>query len=149
MANATEKISLLCTCGRMRRAARLASRMYDERLKAAGLNVGQWAVLSWLKPSDGYSMGELAEALAMDRTTLTRNLKPLQRDALVESERGSDRRTSVIRITAKGVAAWERALPFWKKAQTELASLMGSDMQTQLHTSLDHAIVEMERHARG
>lgn len=133
-----------CTCDRLRKAGRLSSRIYDRELQPVGLNIGQWSLLSRLKVSGGTTIGALAEALAMDRTTLTRNLKPLQRDGLVELGQGEDRRTSIVRLTKKGTTLWFSALPLWEKAQDEMRRLIGIKAQLALNRILDETIATME-----
>ena len=72
-------------------------------------------------------MGQLAEALGMDRTTLTRNLRALQRDGLVEDQPDGDGRRRRVAITARGVVALEEALPLWEQAQKQVVAVLGSD----------------------
>ncbi len=114
-----------CTCFGLRKAARAVTQMYDQALKPAGLRTTQFSLLSVAEGSGPQGIGELAELLMMDRTTLTRNLKPLLDRGLLESVEGADRRRRPIAITAKGRAALARALPHWREAQARMAGSLG------------------------
>lgn len=106
-----------CVCFTLRKAARAVTQMYDEALRPTGLRATQFSVLAALADAGGATMTELADALVMDRTTLTRNLKPLIERRLVETVRDADRRRRPVAVTATGRAALRRALPLWRKAQ--------------------------------
>ncbi|HSX63307.1 MAG TPA: MarR family transcriptional regulator, partial [Pseudoxanthomonas sp.] len=87
-----------CTCFHLRRASRLTTQLYDHELAAVGLSLNQYSILrrSERQPR---RLGELADELGMDRTTLTRNLKPLLQAALLQQTRGEDARQRLIGIT--------------------------------------------------
>src|SRR5690606_24493942 len=87
-----------CTCFRLRRAARQVSQLYDHALAGAGLTVNQYSLLRHARTPQ--SLGELAASLGMDRTTLTRNLRPLLRDGLLAEVRDEDPRRRVVALTA-------------------------------------------------
>src|SRR5262245_65156445 len=107
-----------CTCLRLRKAARRVSQIYDQHLEPFGLTVTQYGVLGHLATFDGISIGELAEKLVMDPTTLTRNLRPLQRQGFVAIKPDRrDRRTRALSLTVPGRKAFERAKPGWVRAQ--------------------------------
>src|SRR5947209_8645628 len=114
-----------CTVYRLRLAARRASRLYDRHLAPAGIGVAQFALLRVLEIHNGSSVTALALALEMDRTTLTRNLRPLVRAGLVELMNGSDRRSRAIEITSEGRDRLAMAHPLWQQAQGELRDSLG------------------------
>lgn len=114
-----------CTCFGLRKAARAVTQMYDQALKPAGLRATQFSLLVAAERSGPRGIGELAELLVMDRTTLTRNLKPLLDRGLLKSVEGADRRRRPVAITAKGRAALARALPHWREAQVRMAGSLG------------------------
>jgi DNA-binding MarR family transcriptional regulator len=132
--------SLGCTCFRLRRASRRVTQYYDRFLEPSGLKVTQYSLLSSIRAHDQISITELAEALGMDRTTLTRNLKPLLDQGLVSVSEGADRRTRAIQITPEGEAAYRRAVPHWRAAQAKLVELLGHDHVADLHRLIDQTV---------
>lgn len=116
-----------CACANLRKTARLVTQAYDDALKETGLHCSQFTLLATLAQIGPSGMGQLAEALGMDRTTLTRNLQALQRDGLVEDQPDSDKRRRQVAITTQGVAALEAALPLWQQAQKRVVMVLGSD----------------------
>ena len=116
----------VCACRKMRVASRKITRMYDESLRPAGIKA---------------TLTELAETLGMERTTLSRNLGPLERDGLVEVSAEGYRRTRSANITNKGVAAMEKALPLWRSAQKSLKRRLGDETWGRIQTEL----TEVER----
>lgn len=114
-----------CACINLRTAARAMTRLYDELLAPSGVRITQLATLAAVAFHGPFTMKELARALVMDRTTLTSDLKPLERQGLIEIAPGPDRRTRVIRITAQGRAAIEQAMPLWRQAQDRIGGGLG------------------------
>ena len=114
-----------CTCAQLRKAARVVTQDYDEALAPAGLRTTQFTVLATLARRGEVPLTRLAEALVMDRTTLTRNLKPLVRDQLVRIEAAADQRVRRVSLTGRGRAALDRALPLWHAAQSRLVGRLG------------------------
>jgi DNA-binding MarR family transcriptional regulator len=114
-----------CLCLHVRRAARALARRYDEALRPSGLTNGQFSLLMSLNRPAPPAMGDVASLLAMDRTTLTANLKPLQRRGLVEvmADR-ADKRSRRLALTEAGRTVLAAAVPIWKRAQTENESLV-------------------------
>lgn len=102
----------------LQRAARRVSRTYDEALRPAGLTNGQFSLMTMLSRPDPPTIGALAAGLAMDRTTLTALLKPLDRRGLVRVTRGeTDRRERRLELTAEGQRVLEQAYPLWRRVQ--------------------------------
>ncbi len=114
-----------CTCFGLRKAARAVTQRYDQALKPTGLRTTQLSLLAVTDRVGPRGMAELAEQLVMDRTTLTRNLKPLLGQGFLERVAGADRRRRPIAITAKGRAALAQALPYWREAQMRMAGSLG------------------------
>lgn len=111
-----------CTCTTLRRLARLATLAYDETLKPTGLRVTQLAVLRTLRQFGPLSVTRLAAEAGLDRSTMGRNLDPLERMGLVRIEVGkSDQRERVAHLTPDGDEAVAAALPYWDAAQSEIA----------------------------
>ena len=114
-----------CTCLSLRKAARAVTQMYDEALRPSGLRATQLSLLFSVEHGGPCGITELAKMLVMDRTTLTRNLKPLLDQKLLEVINGPDRRRRPIAITTKGRSVLVRALPLWQEVQTRLAFGLG------------------------
>jgi DNA-binding MarR family transcriptional regulator len=106
-----------CLCTAIRRASRAITHHYDETLRDTGLRNTQFTLLATLVQTGPMAMTPLAAFLSLERTTLTRNLKSLLRDGLVELRAAKDGRVRKIAITAKGEAKARGAFPLWKKAQ--------------------------------
>lgn len=103
-----------CLCLHAQRAARVLARRFDVALRPVGLTNGQFSLLMSLNRPAPAGLGGVAELLAMDRTTLTANLKPLERRGLVATETDpKDRRARLLRLTPAGLALLAEALPIW------------------------------------
>jgi DNA-binding MarR family transcriptional regulator len=121
-------------------ATRRATRLYDAFLAPVGIGVAQFGVLNAAIAADGRTVTELAKALDMDRSTLTRNLGPLVRTGHLKIERGTDRRSRSIRITSEGRATLARAWPLWRAAQKMIQEHLGHVTTERLHDLLAAAI---------
>lgn len=115
-----------CVCVNLRRAARAMTELYDEALAAAGVKVTQFSLLRAVERNEPAPINVLSEELELDRTTLARNLAPLQRDGLLELAPGADRRVTEVRLTRKGRAAVAKALPLWRATQERIAGSFAS-----------------------
>ena len=114
-----------CACFNVRKAARVITQNFDEIMQPSGLRATQFTILVMIASSDAATMSELADKLVMDRTTLTRNLKPLQEQGLIKDVSGADRRTRSINLTGKGRGMLLKTLPLWKKAQARMTRYLG------------------------
>ena len=114
-----------CACGRLRRAARALTQLYDDAMAPAGLRVTQFSLLRTLANEGPRRITELADRQLLDRTALSRNLDPLIEKGLVAVAPGRDARTREVALTAKGTAALRRAEPYWKEAQADVAARIG------------------------
>jgi DNA-binding MarR family transcriptional regulator len=116
-----------CLCLAAQRAARTLARRFDEALQPAGLTSGQFSLMMSLNQPRPPSMGAIAALLAMDRTTLTANLKPLERRGLVTTAVDpEDRRGRLVSLTQAGRAALRCALPIWRRAHGEIDRLLSA-----------------------
>jgi DNA-binding MarR family transcriptional regulator len=110
-------------------------------LEPAGLTLTQFSLLAHLYAGEGLSVGDLAEALVTDPTTLTRNLKPLIERQLVKVHQDKeDRRRRAIVLTPAGRGLLPIAYPLWRKAQAHVAHLLGKNETVQLNKALDHSL---------
>src|SRR5215469_10460229 len=141
---ATCHVRETCLCVRVQRAARALARYFDDALRPVGLTHGQYSLLVGLNQAEPPVMSEVASALAMDRTTLTANLKPLARRGLVRiAVDAKDKRSRRLIITTKGRATLKAAFPIWKAAHGGLDSAVGVTRVGRLRADL-RAIAEME-----
>ncbi|WP_449394157.1 MarR family winged helix-turn-helix transcriptional regulator [Devosia riboflavina] len=121
-----------------RKAARALTRRADHQLRSVGITAAQFNILGTLSTESAASITEMANFLAVDRTTLSRNLAVLERRKLLTTGPGDLARMRRITLTPDGRKAFEAALPIWKGAQQELRSLLSDpDFQTTL-TGLRH-----------
>ncbi|MCF7751091.1 MarR family winged helix-turn-helix transcriptional regulator [Bacillus subtilis subsp. subtilis] len=130
-----------CTCFRLRRASRQLSQLYDSHLAPLGLSLNAYSILR--RAPQPRQLGDLADALGMDRTTLTRNLKPLLQAGWLDQQRGDDARQRLIVITPAGKAVLRRARPLWQRAQDQVEAAFGAAPTARLNAlldQLDHAL---------
>jgi DNA-binding MarR family transcriptional regulator len=130
-----------CTCMRLRKATRRVSQIYDRHLEPSGLTITQYGLLAYLMAVTETTIGALAEKLAMDPTTLTRNLRPLIRQGLVVLQPDRrDRRVRCVSLTDKGREVFMGAKPLWRAAQNQINATIGDIETSSLHAQLDHAL---------
>jgi DNA-binding MarR family transcriptional regulator len=126
-----------CACLALRQAARRVTQLYDQHLAGIGLRVTQFSMLAKLARSGPFSIQDFAAAMVMDRTTLTRNLKPLERDGLVATRVDpKDRRGRLVTVTPAGRARLDQAVAAWGEAQTAFEHGYGLEEAKVLHRML-------------
>lgn len=125
-----------CVSYRLRRAARVTAKRFDDALRPAGLRNTQFTLLAALRNLGATNIGALGCELATDSTTLTRNLDVLSRRGLVEDIPMEDGRVRAIRLTVDGNSIFEKALPLWRGAQAELVDVLTVDRWTQMLSEL-------------
>jgi DNA-binding MarR family transcriptional regulator len=132
-----------CLCFRARRVSRLITRMYDEELRPLGIHATQLTLLNaitLLEDTRGATVARLAGVLAMDQTTLSRNLRPLEARGLVGVARlPDDRRVRVLRLTPAGAEMVAAALPLWERAHARLVAALGPAAAAELRERFDGA----------
>lgn len=129
-------ISKQCAALHTRMAARSITRAYDEALRPVNIKITQFSLLVAISLGAPRAISQLAEQLAMDRTTLTRNLTLLEKRGLVEVGAEGFRRSRAIRITPAGEDLLERATPLWEKTQRKLEQDLGNDNWQQAQSLL-------------
>jgi DNA-binding MarR family transcriptional regulator len=134
--------TLGCTCFKLRKATRAMSRLYDHHMAAVGLKTTQYSLLANVARK-AMPVAELAERLGADRTTMTRNLKPLIDAGWVTLEQGADSRQRIATITAAGRVKVDEAVQAWHGAQLELEKLLGRDAVRALHQQLDSTMSQL------
>jgi DNA-binding MarR family transcriptional regulator len=131
-----------CNCLAIRQAARHVTQFYDQLFAPVGLRATQYAILSRLKRGGPMTINALAAALVMDRTTLGRNILPLQRDGLIEVVSSpADRRRRELRLTAKGTEKQHQGSERWAVAQERFDEVFGSDRAAALRGLLSEVVV--------
>jgi len=128
-----------CACLQFRRTSRAVSALYDHFLSSASLTVTQYALLVSIARAQAISRTVLAAKLGMERTTLTRNLRPLERGGLVTQKSGADLRERILRLTASGQRRLDRSFPHWEAAQRAFLSEFGQDRFEVLRSLLTNA----------
>lgn len=126
---------LPCYCATLRQAARVISQRYDAAVREARLTITQFTLLTALGEMTRPRVNDLAEALAMDQTTLSRTLKLMKRDGLIAQAAGEDGRESRWIVTAQGRARMKRALPRWLAAQRAVEEILGAEETQRLATA--------------
>jgi DNA-binding MarR family transcriptional regulator len=125
-----------CSCLAARQASRYLTAIYDAALSPAELRITQFSILYKLARGGPLTIGELASRMAMDRTTLSTNLKPLERDGLVDIVPGVDRRHKQALISKEGLVRIQKALPLWREAQARFEGRYGTREAAGLRDAL-------------
>ncbi|MES2899981.1 MAG: MarR family winged helix-turn-helix transcriptional regulator [Pseudomonadota bacterium] len=131
-----------CTCFKLRKLTRAMSRLYDQHLAGVGLKTTQYSVLTNAARAP-LPVAELAERLAMERTTLTRNLKPLVEAGWIVLAAGADGRQRIVTITDTGREKVAQAYVAWRAAQDAFEQLMGRDSVRELHRQLETTMTQL------
>jgi DNA-binding MarR family transcriptional regulator len=135
-----QEIIANCACLKARMAARAVTRAYDGMLRPVGLRATQLSVLVAVAIDGAISIAALADFLGMDRTTLTRNLRPLQKQGLISVGPEGWRRSRNLAITKKGRSRIREALPLWERAQEALREKLGSHAWVDVRAGLDRLV---------
>jgi DNA-binding MarR family transcriptional regulator len=126
-----------CNCLAIRQAARHVTQFYDQLFAPMGLRATQYAILSRLRQNGPMSINTLANLLVMDRTTLGRNILPLQRDGLIEvAAAAKDRRRHELRLTEAGAKRHREGLRHWEEAQERFNAVFGDERAAALRDLL-------------
>ena len=129
-------IARTCTCFALRQAARHVTQVYDDALRPVGLRSTQLSLLLVVRSFRALPVSLLARLTATDRTTISRNLQPLEDEGLIRVRAGQDRRVREVSITSKGRRALAKALPLWEKAQQRMREELGPERLQRLYADL-------------
>ncbi len=132
-----------CTCFRVRGAARRVTQIYSRHMAPTGLKISQFSLLGFVVARGPITIGQLSELLATDRTTLTRNLRPLLANGVIERAEAGDKRRHELVATLAGRALFKRALPLWAAAEQEVRAAMGAKLTADLHGALDRSMEKL------
>lgn len=137
--------TLPCICSRVRQTARRVSQIYDRHLEPFGLSITQFGIMAQLRRAPELSIGELAERMVMDPTSLTRSLKPLERMGHLRlAVDAHDRRTRRLSLTPEGLAVLNAARPGWEAAQLEVQVALGETASADLVARLDDTLARLQ-----
>ena len=123
----------------MRRTSRAVTAAYNDAFREAGIRSTQWPILAALRVAGSMTLGDLADAIGADPSTISRNIRPLVRDGLVDLSEAGDGRKRHARLTPTGVATYNRAYRNWKRVQDQALRLLGDDWP-----ALREKLVELE-----
>lgn len=129
-------MSTKCLCIDLRSAAQKLTQAYDEAMAPSGISVTQFSLLHLIQSLGRPTLTELAEASQLERSTLGRNIKVLERMGMLGTKVGADARSKTIQLTRKGANAFNRAVPLWTEVQTELSDRLGRSGRKQLEEVL-------------
>lgn len=139
-----------CTCLRLRKATRQVTQIYDQHLAEFGLTVTQFSLLGHLRVMTGVSIGALADVMVMDPTSLTRALRPLERQGLVELKPDPvDRRARGVHVTEAGRSAYGHARAGWQRAQDQIGDVLGVGGLPTLNAALDDLTARLRSARHG
>lgn len=138
-----------CNCLAVRQAARHITQFYDQFLASSGLRTTQFSILATLRRLGPMTINALAAEMVMDRTTLGRNILPLERDGLIAIQQGSrDRRSKELRVTEAGEARFRAGMKGWVQAQRQFETAFGAKRTTDMRALL-HAVAATELGTRA
>ena len=132
-----------CACFNVRRVSRVITQFFDAEVGRRGLRSTQTPILRALQSKEGCPMAELCDYLGMERTTLVRNLRPLERDGLVRWKGGGRGHVQLF-ITPKGRTALAKLLPAWRSAQNKVVATLGRERWSQILRDLDLVAHELK-----
>lgn len=122
-----DKKSAMCNCLNMRRASQAITQIYDEMLEPSGLKISQFSLLNHIKYLEPVNVSELALKIRLDRTTLVRNLKPLEERGYITDIADMGARNRQLKLTDTGLKAVEAAEQLWNKAQGLIEEYLGKE----------------------
>lgn len=134
-----------CVCFNLRWVARAVTKFFDAELRRHGIRPTQESILVSLDAQEKWKMAELSDWLGMERTTLVRNLRPLQRDGLVEVMGGGRGNLVELAITPKGREQLKKLMPAWRAAQSAVVKTLGEQRWSAVLSDLETAALALSR----
>lgn len=126
-----------CSCFNLRKATRAVTQFFDHQLEPAGIRATQFTLLVSMASVSARTLTEMANTLVMDRTTLTRNLKPLEKLGFIQTIEPRDKRSKAYALTEKGRETLEKGIPLWYQAQTRIQEALGDERFGRILQDLD------------
>jgi DNA-binding MarR family transcriptional regulator len=134
-----------CVCFNLRWVTRAVTQFYDAEMRRHGIRPTQGTILTSLNAKKSWNMAELTDWLGMERTTLVRNLRPLQRDGLVKAVGGGRGNRVELAITAKGRKQIQKLAPAWKSAQSAAVKTLGKKRWSAILSDLETAALALNK----
>jgi DNA-binding MarR family transcriptional regulator len=134
-----------CVCFNLRRVTRVVTQFFDAEMRRHGIRPTQGSILRALNAKESWSMAELSDWLGMDRTTLLRNLRPLQRDGLAQAVGGGRGVRVELSITAKGRKKIKESQPAWRSAQRTAVKALGEHRWSAILSDLETAALALNK----
>jgi DNA-binding MarR family transcriptional regulator len=134
-----------CVCFNLRWVTRAVTQFYDAEMRRHGIRPTQGSILAALVAKDSWNMAELSDWLGMERTTLVRNLRPLQRDGFVQAVGGGRGNRVELSITTKGRSQVEKLTPAWKSAQSVAVKTLGEKRWSAILSDLETAALALSK----
>ncbi len=134
-----------CVCFNLRKTARAITQLYDEALRPSGIRCTQFSLMIAATKLEPVTVTHLAEVVVMDRTTLARNLEPLEKKGLMNVTPGDDQRTRIVTLTMRGKEVLSKAIPLWEKAQTHVVKGLGRRRWTSLEANLKEIVSQTSK----
>ena len=134
-----------CVCFNLRWVTRAVTQFYDAEMRRHGIRPTQGTILLALNAKESWTMAELSDSLGMERTTLVRNLRPLQRDGFVQADGGGRGGRVELSITAKGRKKIEEAMPAWRTAQSAVVKTLGEKRWSAILSDLETAALTLNK----
>jgi DNA-binding MarR family transcriptional regulator len=134
-----------CVCFNLRKVMRMVTQFYDAEMRRHGIRPTQGSILASLQAKDSWTMLELSDWLGMERTTLVRNLRPLQRDGFVKVIGGGRGNRVEVTITAKGREQVKKLTPAWKSAQSAMVKTLGEKRWSAILSDLETAALTLKK----
>lgn len=129
-----------CLCFNLRKTTRVITQLYDNAMKPIGLNGTQFSLLVAITTIGAPTIALLAKVMQMDRTTLTRNIKPLEKQSLLTIKAGKDQRTRIVTLTTSGKNRLLEAIPLWEKTQKSVLEEFGQKRWASMTNDLKQLI---------
>ena len=133
-----------CVCSNLRWISRAVTRFYDAEMRRLGVRPTQTPILGALQAKAGWSMAELSDWLGMERTTLVRNLRPLEREGLIRTDGGGRGGRVEVMITEEGRKTLTKMLPAWRTAQDKVVGILGRERWSNLIHDLERVATELK-----
>jgi DNA-binding MarR family transcriptional regulator len=134
-----------CVCFNLRWVTRAVTQFYDAEMRRQGIRPTQGSILASLNSRDTWNMAELSDWLGMDRTTLVRNLRPLQRDGFVKAAGGGRGNRVELTITDKGRKQVQKLMPAWRSAQSAVVKTLGEKRWAAILSDLETAALALNK----
>jgi len=134
-----------CVCFNLRWVTRAVTQFYDAEMRRHGIRPTQGTILLALNAKESWTMAELSDCLGLERTTLVRNLQPLQRDGLVTADGGGRGNRVELTITAKGRKQVEKFMPAWRAAQSAMVKTLGEKRWSAILSDLETAALALNK----